>query len=935
MITQLLADNFTNWIDDIRTKVGSVFSSFSMNTISIIICSLFLFMTIVSFIVVMCSVETKSFKTFNKMYNYFSRHPEITKDNLVEFNKLMKSRFVPASIRVQWQNYMVNRNLKPSEFLSEDRIVDKPLKSSKYKTTIKFYNFVSLLIAGIGFLLGLFFFWGENIGVLDALFLSALSPMAILILTVLVNAIISYRYNTIVTYLYENVEQLGKSLDAACVNMPEFVDYEILFTPKEIKQGIPVLQEFLRQRAKKEQEAIEKAKQSEVEGEKYNFEDLGVDGSLVMDKAMKESEHYLSNRRRFLAEIEQIESEKDLISRNFDDKSKVSQRKLRDVKDNQQRLKEKLDLTTNKIMANELRKQQSDEVKKQQAIEKEIDEDNEKFLQEIKKLDGEIQKRKDEIEKSRKYVENVLKSEFKTYSDKIYSTLSDEVGENLSVQMVKFNKEKAELEQRIVDNNNFVNERDALYQDKLREIEQLNELLLAKENEIQSLNSNITNAQQAINVKHKDRKDLIDALNIRNQQCQDLTNAVNERDMVIKKQEEIIKDMTFAMEQEKHRFAELKNEKETEIHHYYDAMGREFFYDINDRPFFYDETGKVVYYDEANLDHLIKINKKNAELQAINLANSNLNKQEEIKNEEDKVKPVMVANESFFDDINEAQKPQETVEDYDDFFNETDDGLGLDLDNDDFSSALNESVEESYKPQKAESYDEFFNTNQQVDNEEDFFSKVPNLQESEAVAKEDEPQPIEKPKAEKKEPTLSLSERRALKLAKMQEARKPAAKKVEEKPEAKEVKQPVKAQKVEPEKSLAEKRAEKLAAAREKASNKNKPTKKAETKKQEEKVEAKPKTPAKTTSKTSTEKTSSSKVTTKPKAVEEKKETSQKQTKTPTKTTAKKSNKKEFLSDAEVFEQAFKDLDMAAFNEKLSNVFEQIDAQAKSSKKKK
>ena len=192
--TQILADGLAGWIDDLRFKIGSIFENFSIGTIAIIIFGLFMIMTIITFLVVVYSVETKSMKTFTKMYNYLNRHPEITKDNLVEFNKLMKSKFVPQSVRVQWQNYMVNRNQKPSEFLSEDRIVDKPLKSSKFKTTLKFYNFVSLLIAGVGFLLGLFYYWGHSVGVLDALFLSALSPMLVLILTVVVNALISYRY---------------------------------------------------------------------------------------------------------------------------------------------------------------------------------------------------------------------------------------------------------------------------------------------------------------------------------------------------------------------------------------------------------------------------------------------------------------------------------------------------------------------------------------------------------------------------------------------------------------------------------------------------------------------------------------------------------------------------------------------------------------------
>ncbi len=868
---QILSDGLTDIIDDLRTQVGSIFANFSINTISILISVLFLVLTIITFIVVMLSVETKSMRTFTNIEKYLNRHPEITKDNIVEFNKLMKARSVPSSIRVQWQNYVVNRGKQPSDFLSEERIVDKPLKSSKYKTTVKFYNFASLLIAGIGFLLGLFFYWDVNLsgisaGVLDVLFLSSLTPVALLILTVVVNAIVSYRYNTIVTTLYENVEPLGKMLDAACKDMPEFVDYEILFTPKEIRKGIPVLQEFLRQRSLKEQEEIEKAKKSEVESENYNFEDLGVDGSLVMDKAMKESEHYLSNRRRYQAEIEQIESEKDLLTRNFDDKSKISQRKLRDIKDNQQRLKEKLDVTTNKIMANELRKQQADEVKKQQAIEKEIDEDNDKYIQELKKLEEEVAKRREEIEKARRYVENVLKNEFKSYSDKIYNTLSDEVGENLSIQMVKFNKEKAELEQKINENNNFVNERDALYQDKLNQIEQLSQLILAKDEEIRSLNENITNAQQAINVKHKDRKDLIDALNVRNQQCQELTTAVSERDNVIKKQEEIIREMTFNLEQEKQKFAELKSEKETEIHHYYDALGREFFYDINDRPYFYDETGKVVYYDEANLEHLIKLDKK---VQEIKMHEMVTNEQPSKEKQEE----VLIASDNFFDDV--PQTPIEEVKE---------------------ENIPETPVETEEKPADEE-------------------IKLPEVEPAakEEIVEEIKEEPIKEesaPKAEKKEPTMSLSQKRALKLQKMKEAQnaqKPSSK-ASEKPKMQEANEEPKPQeklkepKKEPEMSLAQKRALKL----QKATQKNSDSK-PQVKKQE-----KPNTPEMPKEEVK---------------AEPKKETA--------KTPAKKSGKKEFLSDAEVFEQAFKDLDMAAFNAKLSNVFEQIDAQSKSNKKKK
>lgn len=847
-------DVFSGWIENARAWFRTNLEGFSLMHIAIIMGVLFLLLTIITFIVVIFSGESKTMKCMTNVYNYLVKHPTINKENLVEFNKIMKSWYVPKSVRLQWQNYMINRNQKPSEFLNEEKIIDKPLKASKYKTTIKFFTLFSVLIAALGFLFGLFFYWGASVGILDAIFLSALTPMIILILTVVVVMILNSRYNSIVTFLYSNIEEFSKILDSACKSMPEFVDYEILFTPKEIRKGIPALQEFLRQRAQKEQEALQNAKEQEIESENYNFEDLGIDGSLVMDKAMKEAEHYLGNRRRYLAEIEQIETEKDMLTRSFDDKSKVSQRKLRDIKENQARLKEKLDLTTNKIIANDIRKQQSDEVKKQQQVEKEISEDTAKFQVEVKKLDDEITKRKEEIEKARTYVENVLKNEFKSYSDKIYNSLSDEVGENLSMQMVKFNKEKADLEQKIAENSAFISERDTLYEDKLQQIEQLSQLLLAKDEEIKELNENITNAQNSINEKHQDRRDLIEALNVRNEQCQNLSEALNQRDEIIKKQESLINELNYNIEQERIKFNKLKDEKETEIHHYYDATGQEFFYDVNDRPYFYDKFGTIVYYDEANKEHLIKVDKAKAGLENEPAV------QEQPKQEETYNKPV--SEEDFFGEIETEEKPEVLPQ---------------------------EEVQEE-KPEP-----------------------TPEPEPEKAVEEE---KPELKPKKEKTGDELSLAERRALKLQKMREAASKPASKPAKKPEAKkvEVKQPEVKQEVkkEPEKTLAQKRAEKLAKNTGKAQAQNQPKTNA-AKKEQPKPEVKKVEQPKP----------------QPKKVEEEKPQPAQPAKQ--KTTSKKNGK---MSDAEVFEQAFKDLDMDAFNAKLSSVFEQIDEQATKKKKK-
>ena len=98
--------------------------------------------------------------------------------------------------------------------------------------------------------------------------------------------------------LYQNFHLFNRYIDKASSTIPKYVDFEILFTRKEIQGGIPVLNEYLEKRARQEAEELEKARQNAVEHEVYNFESTGIDGSLILDRAMKESEIFLNTRQR-------------------------------------------------------------------------------------------------------------------------------------------------------------------------------------------------------------------------------------------------------------------------------------------------------------------------------------------------------------------------------------------------------------------------------------------------------------------------------------------------------------------------------------------------------------------------------------------------------------------------------------------------------------
>ena len=62
------------------------------------------------------------------------------------------------------------------------------------------------------------------------------------------------RKNAVLNSLYQSVSLFGRFMDNACVDLPSYIDYQILFTPQEIEKGQPVLREFLDYKARKEKE---------------------------------------------------------------------------------------------------------------------------------------------------------------------------------------------------------------------------------------------------------------------------------------------------------------------------------------------------------------------------------------------------------------------------------------------------------------------------------------------------------------------------------------------------------------------------------------------------------------------------------------------------------------------------------------------------------
>ena len=194
----------------------------------------------------------------------------------------------------------------------------------------------------------------------------------------------------------------------SCVDLPSYIDYQILFTPQEIEKGQPVLREFLDYKARKEKEEFNKAKEEHIEYISYDFSETGVDGSIVLDRAMRESEKFLNKREKILVQVSQLEAELESRRKNFDNIQKDSQTKIQASKENIQRLRQMQEETTNRIESNYYRKQQTQEAAKQEQLEQEFEQQRAKYLLEKGECEEEIKKLNDELEQYRLGVEEAM-----------------------------------------------------------------------------------------------------------------------------------------------------------------------------------------------------------------------------------------------------------------------------------------------------------------------------------------------------------------------------------------------------------------------------------------------------------------------------------------------------------------------------------------------
>ena len=418
--------------------------------------------------------ESRAMRQMRKINKYLKENPKINDSNLVEFHK--KMRGLPRRFRDRWQLFMLEREGSPSRYMTVEYCVKRPLYNSAILTVKKQIGYATVVICILSLLFSIAYInitAADRVITITMLMQALLIPLFCGLFGCIFCMILHLRYTAVNNSLYDIFTNFIRNIDKSTNAMPDYVDYELLFTPKEINAGIPVLREYLEKRALEEQRLLEKAKQEEANHSPYNFADLGVNGSQLIERAVTESEKFMMSKIQIQQEITDLEKQLQKSEANKEDIEREANRKLQAIKENLERLDKAMAETTNRVEINYNRRQATEEMNKKAKLEKDLETMLNKEQVAIDALKVEIQKRKEVIEENKEAVETALKSEYDTFATKVYQELSDKVTRDNSEQMRDLEMVIARLKAKVQEYNKDLEKRDNLVEARSIEVENL------------------------------------------------------------------------------------------------------------------------------------------------------------------------------------------------------------------------------------------------------------------------------------------------------------------------------------------------------------------------------------------------------------------------------------------------------------------------------
>ena len=456
-MSKLLFDGIFNFVETYFRGIGN--SMKNLDILFYVFVGLELLFVIYFLVKSHFAYQFRLIRAIDKINIYLLNNSYINENNLIEFNKKMKK--VPKTLRYHWQQYMLYREQSPSFYMSSNNVIEKPLRSSSVKYNIKTMKALTIIFTTLSILLSaavLGLSQTQSSFIAPVIFRLAIIPSVIIFIGSIYGIYQNARQSANLSDLYQTFHIFQRLIDKAVTTMPEYVDFEVLFTKKEIAKGIPALNEYLEKRARQEQEELEKPRRNAVDHEVYDFGSVDISGSLILDRAMKETEIYLSLRNRLLAEIQQVESQIDTLKKSYDNTQREIQRKMQTAKENIDRIRMQQESSTNRIEGNYLKKQQDQEISKLTQLEKDNTEETYRFNQELEALTSEIDKKKAELEERRKYIEKAMLAEYKTYSTKVFKNLLKVANEKEKEERASLSETKDSYAQKIVELKDQVQE---------------------------------------------------------------------------------------------------------------------------------------------------------------------------------------------------------------------------------------------------------------------------------------------------------------------------------------------------------------------------------------------------------------------------------------------------------------------------------------------
>lgn len=492
------------YVDKIQSFFQSIAKYFSetgyaFSWLFIIFMGAFVAITLVIIFSSSFTYECVLTRAIDKINKFLSKNPKINDDNLIAFNNKMKDKSIPKVLRRQWQQFMLYREHEASHYMSFKHCVENPLKNSTYNQQMGVYRVISFILAFLSLLIGVFTSYESSFKAIlqDVVII----PIFIMVLYWLVSMVLNLIHNATTADLFQNYQYFEINIDKATMTLPEYVDYEVLFTQAEIKKGIPVLFEYIQKRAIEEQQELEKARIKNIEHEKFNFDDSGIDASLVLERSMTEAESYIATRKKFMQDIEQVNNEISQLENQYRENVKENQRLMQTSKESLDGLKKQLEQASSSIETNYIKKQMKDEVNRQQMAERDFDAMTDKYNQEQKNMQAEIGRLQGEIDSAKKELESNMMSEFTTYSNKVYKKLEEVVGNDQKEILDEYKKQINDLEEKLSMKDQELDNVYSQYRSQMAEMEKRNKdfdnILREKDDFISSVQEQLEEGKSA------------------------------------------------------------------------------------------------------------------------------------------------------------------------------------------------------------------------------------------------------------------------------------------------------------------------------------------------------------------------------------------------------------------------------------------------------